>query len=85
VAYFHLYGVERDDVDYIMETFPIVRRRDEKEYGEYRTKRVILEIYDEMKRAMETEVPYVTRLEPPPADAGVAHEPREGRETFAKQ
>ena len=25
-AMFHLYGVERDDVDYIMETFPIVKR-----------------------------------------------------------
>ncbi len=84
-AYFHLYGIERDDVDYIMETFPIVKRKDEKEYGEFRTKRVILEIYDEMKRAMETGVPYETRLVPPPADAGVAHGPRGSRETFAKQ
>jgi hypothetical protein len=46
-AYFHLYVIERDDVDYIMETFPIVKRKDEKQYGEYRTKRVILEMYDE--------------------------------------
>ncbi len=76
-AYFHLYGIERDDVDYIMETFPIVRRKDEKLHGEYRTKRVILEIYDEMQRAMETGVPYRTRLEPPPADPSVAHAPRE--------
>ena len=68
-AYFHLYGIERDDVDYIMETFPIVRRRDEQKYGEYRTKRVILEIYDEMRRAIETGEPYRTRLEPPPADS----------------
>ncbi len=75
-AYFHLYGIERDDVDYIMETFPIVKRKDEKRYGEYRTKRVILEIYDEMRRAMETGEPYRTRLEPPPADPAVAHAPR---------
>jgi hypothetical protein len=79
-AYFHLYGIEHDDVDYIMETFPIVKRKDEKQYGEYRTKRVILEIYDEMKRAMETGEPYRTRLEPPPADAAVAHEGRMGVE-----
>jgi len=76
-AYFHLYSIERDDVDYIMETFPIVKRKDEKQYGEYRTKRVILEIYDEMKRAMETGEPYRTRLEPGPADPLVAHAPRE--------
>lgn len=47
-AFFHLYGIERDDVDYIMDTFPIVRRKDEAEYGEYRTKRLILEAYDRM-------------------------------------
>ena len=27
-AFFHLYGIDRDDVDYIMETFPIVKRKD---------------------------------------------------------
>lgn len=75
-AYFHLYGIERDDVDYIMVTFPIVKRKDEKLYGEYRTKRVILEMYDEMGRAMEREEVYRTRLVPPPADAMVAHEER---------
>jgi hypothetical protein len=66
VAYFHLYGIERDDVDYIMETFPIVKRKDEEKYGEYRTKRVILEIYDEIAEAMRTGKPYQTRLDPSP-------------------
>ena len=72
-AYFLLYGIERDDVDYIMDTFPIVKRKDEAQHGEYRTKRVILEIYDEMKQAMETGESYQTRLDPPPADPRVAH------------
>ena len=36
--YFHLYEISRDDVDYIMETFPIVKRKDEAAYGSYRTK-----------------------------------------------
>lgn len=56
-----------------MGTFPIVKRKDEKAHGEYRTKRVILEIYDEMARATETGEPYGTRLDPPPADPRVAH------------
>ena len=46
--YFHLYCIARDDVDYIMETFPIVKRKDEAAHGEYRSKRVILEMYDQM-------------------------------------
>ena len=78
VAYFHLYDIERDDVDYIMETFPIVKRKDEKLFGEYRTKRVILEMYDEMKRAIETGEVYRTRLVPGPGDRAVAHEGRMG-------
>ena len=81
-AYFHLYGIERDDVDYIMETFPIVKRKDEKQYGEYRTKRVILEMYDEMRRAMETGEVYRTRLVPGPGDKAVAHEGRMGVEAL---
>lgn len=50
-----------------METFPIVGRNDEKQHGKYRTKRVIMEIYDAMARAAETGEPYQTRLEPLPA------------------
>jgi hypothetical protein len=46
-AFFHLYGIERDDVDYIMDSFWIVRADDEKRFGEYRTKRRILELFDE--------------------------------------
>jgi len=72
-AYFHLYGIERDDMDYIMDTFPIVKRKDEKAHGEYRTKRVIPEIHDEMVPAMATGEPYRIRLDPPPADPRVAH------------
>ena len=51
-----------------MDTFPIVRRNDEKAHGEYRTKRVILEIYDEMAAATAAGITYRTRLAPPPAD-----------------
>ncbi|MFW0786138.1 DNA methyltransferase [Gordonia sp. CPCC 206044] len=57
-ACFHLYGIERYDVDYIMNTFPIVKRKDEAEFGEYRTKRLILEIYDAMTEAEATGRPY---------------------------
>jgi hypothetical protein len=65
-AYFHLYGIARDDVDYVMETFPIVKRKDEAQHGEYRTKRIILEMYDAMQGAIDTGEPYQSRLDPPP-------------------
>ncbi|MBQ1076752.1 N-6 DNA methylase [Micromonospora sp. C31] len=74
-AYFHLYGVTRDDVEYIMSTFKVVRERDEKAYGEYRAKRMILEIFDAMQEASATGAPYVTTLDPPPG-SGIRHPAR---------
>ena len=40
--YFHLYGLSRDDADYVLGTFPIVRRADEAQFGTYRTRDLIL-------------------------------------------
>jgi hypothetical protein len=64
-AFFHLYEITREDVDYILDTFPVVRNNDMKAYQEYRTKRVILEIYDALACAAETGQPYVSPLPPP--------------------
>lgn len=61
-AYFHLYGINREDVDYIMGTFPIVKRKDEATYGTYRTCDRILEIYDQMASGA-----FVSLLNPLPA------------------
>ena len=87
--YFHLYSIGRDDVDYIMDTFPIVKKKDITAHGEYRTKRVILKMYDQMadlptmlvpapkEEHGEMEVPdvsqWLTPLDPPPADPLAAH------------
>ena len=47
-ACFCLYGLDREEVDFVMDTFPITRRNEERELGEYRTKRLILDCYDAM-------------------------------------
>jgi len=57
-AMFHLFGVSRDDAAYVMETFRAVREHDEAAHGEFRTKRIILEIFDAMQAAIDTGVPY---------------------------
>lgn len=73
-AYF---STPRDAVAYIMETFPIVKRKDEQTHGTYRTRDTILEIYNEMAEVMRQNAAavaagryptalYQTRLDPPP-------------------
>ena len=41
-CYFHLYGLGREDADYVLSTFPIVRREDEARFGSYRTRDLVL-------------------------------------------
>src|SRR5205823_5231864 len=76
-VFFHLYGLGREDVDYVLGTFSVVRDRDVRVHGEYRTKRLILERYDALAEAIATHKPYETVLDPPPADPRVAHPARE--------
>lgn len=41
--YFHLYGISNEDAEYILDTFPIVRREDEAEFGgRYRTRDLVM-------------------------------------------
>jgi hypothetical protein len=69
----------RDAVAYIMDTFPIMKRKDEVKWGAYRTKDTILEIYDAMTESIRSGQPYLTRLDPPPADPRCCHPSREGK------
>lgn len=59
------FSTPRHAVEHILESFPIVKRKEVDAYGEYRTKRVILEIYDAMQNAMVTGNPYKSPLDPP--------------------
>ncbi len=52
---------------HILDSFPIVQRKDEQTHGESRTKRVILETYDALNEAASSSDPYRTPLDPSPA------------------
>lgn len=75
-AFFHLYGVSRHDAAYILDTFSIVKRKDEAKFGEYRTKRLILEVFDAMQTASDSGTAYQTILDPPPGQ-GPRHPAKE--------
>ncbi|MEU1372424.1 DNA methyltransferase [Streptomyces triculaminicus] len=75
--FFHLYGVSREDTDYILESFQTenggLKNNEIAKYGEYRTKRLVLTEYDRMAAAgLSLETPltdggtYASPLTPPP-------------------
>ena len=67
------FSAPRNAVDYIIDTFPITCTKEEAQYGEYRAKRIILEMYDAMQSAAAREEPYLTRVDPPPCDRSCCH------------
>jgi N-6 DNA Methylase len=66
----------RHAVSYIMDTFPIVKRKDEAKHGSYRTKDTILQIYDALAESITSGIAYQTLLDPVPASFRTAHPPR---------
>ncbi len=51
--YAHLYNISKDDLIYILETFPLKKKKDIKEFNEYKTKRLVLEAYDKFSKQKE--------------------------------
>lgn len=64
-AFFHLYGVSRDDAEYILGTFEVLERIEIRNHGEFRTRGVVLECYDALAQAATTGRPYCSPLGPP--------------------
>lgn len=48
----HLYGLKREDLEFILDTFPVLRSKEEKIFGEYMTKRKCLEEYDRIAKVL---------------------------------
>ncbi|MGX1541154.1 Eco57I restriction-modification methylase domain-containing protein [Streptomyces adustus] len=89
--FFHLYGISREDTDYILESFKTesggLKNNEIAKFGEYRTKRLVLAEYDRMAIAglgLETPLAeegsntgaYYSTLTPPPGQ-GSRHPARQ--------
>lgn len=72
-AMLHLYGLDRGDAEHVLDSFSVLRKYEERDHGEFRTKRRVLGVYDSMTEAARTGVPFVSPLDPPPG-YGPRHE-----------
>ncbi|KUM25645.1 hypothetical protein AU467_25350 [Mesorhizobium loti] len=73
-AVLHLYGMSHSQAEWLIESFTVLRKYEEKEYGEFRTKRIVLDIYGEMEAAKQANGSYRSRLDPAAADLSCCHE-----------
>jgi hypothetical protein len=77
-AMLHLYGLDRDDVETVLDSFTVLakyelRPAEKGGHGEFLTKRLVLERYDAMAKATETSSGYECPLDVPPAHDSLRH------------
>jgi N-6 DNA Methylase len=60
-AYFHLFGLGRGEVEHVLDSFFVLRNNEERRHGEFRTRRLVLGVYDQM-----AEGTFTSPLNPPP-------------------
>ena len=49
-AMMHVYGLQSDEVEHVLDSFPVLLRYETRDSGEFRTKRLILESYNRMAK-----------------------------------
>lgn len=57
---FHAYGLDRDDVEFILDSFSVLRRKEMSQFGEFHSKELVLKAFDAMTRAIEVGSPYTS-------------------------
>lgn len=72
-AFLHMYVLARHDAEHVLDSFTKIRRREQGDFGEYRTKRLVLEAYDRMAKAIANGGKGWQPLADPPAGHGPRH------------
>ncbi|GFG53373.1 restriction endonuclease [Mycolicibacterium agri] len=72
-AFLHIYGLTRGEAEHVLDSFPVVRKYEERDLGEYRTKRLVLQAYDRMADAASRGGTGWAPLADPPAGHGPRH------------
>lgn len=75
-AFLHVYGLTRAEAEHVLDSFFVVRKYEERDLGEHRTRRLVLQAYDRMAAAIARGGTGWTSLAAVPAGAGPRHPTR---------
>ena len=68
-----IYGLTRREAEHVLDSFLVVRKYEERDHGEYRTRRLVLEAYDRMAAATSRSGSGWTSIAGLPAGRGPRH------------
>ncbi|MGO8248981.1 Eco57I restriction-modification methylase domain-containing protein [Rhizobium johnstonii] len=69
----HLFNLDREKAEWVIDSFSVLRKYEERDYEEFQTKRLVLAAYDAMAEARAAGCVYVSPVSPPPADPSLCH------------
>jgi hypothetical protein len=72
-AFLHVYGLAREEAEHVLDSFSVIRKYEERDHGEYRTKRLVLEAYDRVADAIANDGMGWQPLADIPAGQGQRH------------
>ena len=72
-AMLHVYGLTRVEAEHVLDSFRVVRKYEERDHGEYRTRRLVLEAYDRVAAATSRNGSGWTSVAGLPAGRGPRH------------
>jgi hypothetical protein len=72
-AVMHLYDLDRGQAEWVLDSFSVLHKYEERDHGEFRTRRLVLRYFDAMAMARTTGSTYRTDISPAPG-AGDRHE-----------
>jgi hypothetical protein len=75
-GFLHVYGLNRNEVEHVLDSFTVVRKYEERDIGEFQTKRLVLDAYDRMAEAIGRGGKGWEPLADPPAGSGPRHRKR---------
>ena len=64
--YLHLYGFTREEAKYVLDTFSVLRGKEESNIGEYRTRNQVMAFFDSIQRSKDTGELYRSGISPEP-------------------
>ncbi|WP_249645126.1 Eco57I restriction-modification methylase domain-containing protein [Nocardia sputi] len=74
-AFLHIFGLTRTEAEHVLDSFPVIRKYEERDFGEYRTRRLVLDAYDRMATAIARGGSGWLPLSGTPAGSGSRHHP----------
>ncbi|MFJ9371322.1 Eco57I restriction-modification methylase domain-containing protein [Nocardia sp. NPDC101769] len=75
-AFLHVYGLTRAESEHVLDSFFVVRKNEERDFSEYRTRRLVLDAYDRMADAASRGGIGWSPLTETPAGTGPRHPAR---------